>query len=56
MTTGYYNNPEATKAIYDEDGFFCTGDIAYYDDDYFFYIVDRNKDLIKYQSWQVRHK
>lgn len=37
----------------DEDGFYKTGDIAYYDNDGFFFIVDRLKELIKYKAGQV---
>lgn len=42
------------KQELDEDGFYRTGDIAYYDKEGFFYIVDRLKELIKYNAWQVR--
>ena len=42
---GYFNNPEATEAAVDERGFFHTGDLAYFDDEGYFYIVDRKKDL-----------
>ncbi|KAL4712181.1 hypothetical protein ACJJTC_011042 [Scirpophaga incertulas] len=38
---------------FDEEGFFRTGDIAYYDEDGFFFIVDRLKELIKYKAFQV---
>ncbi|XP_063821991.1 uncharacterized protein LOC135071999 [Ostrinia nubilalis] len=38
---------------YDDDGFFKTGDIGYYDEEGFFFIVDRIKELIKYKAWQV---
>ncbi|KAL0851120.1 hypothetical protein ABMA28_006987 [Loxostege sticticalis] len=38
---------------FDEEGFFKTGDIGYYDEDGFFFIVDRIKELIKYKAWQV---
>ncbi|CAK1593303.1 unnamed protein product [Parnassius mnemosyne] len=38
---------------FDEEGFFKTGDIGYYDDDKYFYIVDRLKELIKYKGYQV---
>jgi fatty-acyl-CoA synthase len=43
--SGYFNNPEATEAAVDERGFFHTGDVAYYDDEGYFYIVDRRKDM-----------
>ena len=42
---GYYNRPEATaEAIH--DGWFRTGDLARKDEDGFYYIVDRSKDMI----------
>jgi long-chain acyl-CoA synthetase len=42
---GYWNRPDATaEAI--QDGWFHTGDMARQDEDGFFYIVDRKKDLI----------
>nr|XP_022913090.1 luciferin 4-monooxygenase-like [Onthophagus taurus] len=50
---GYYNNPEANKEIFTEDGWLKTGDIGYYDNDGFFFIVDRLKELIKYKGFQV---
>ncbi|XP_075988471.1 luciferin 4-monooxygenase-like [Anticarsia gemmatalis] len=37
----------------DEEGFYKTGDVGYYDDDKYFYIVDRLKELIKYKGFQV---
>ncbi|MGZ9165363.1 MAG: class I adenylate-forming enzyme family protein [Anaerolineales bacterium] len=43
--SGYFNNPEATEAAIDEQGFFHTGDVAYFDDEGYFYIVDRKKDM-----------
>jgi fatty-acyl-CoA synthase len=43
---GYWNNPTESAAVLSEDGWFKTGDIAYRDDDGFFYIVDRAKDMI----------
>jgi long-chain acyl-CoA synthetase len=42
---GYLNKPEATAAVM-VDGWFRSGDIGYRDDDGFFFIVDRKKDLI----------
>lgn len=43
--SGYLNQPEATAAVM-VDGWFRTGDVGYLDDDGFFFIVDRKKDLI----------
>jgi len=44
-SSGYWNNPEATAAVLDADGWFHTGDMARYDADWYFYIVDRKKDM-----------
>ncbi|XP_013176386.1 PREDICTED: 4-coumarate--CoA ligase 1-like [Papilio xuthus] len=38
---------------FDEEGFFKTGDIGYYDENKYFFIVDRLKELIKYKAYQV---
>ncbi|KAF2366204.1 AMP-binding enzyme C-terminal domain [Trinorchestia longiramus] len=53
MMAGYHNRPDATKDTIDEDGWLHTGDIAVYDDDGFFSIVDRIKELIKVKALQV---
>jgi len=53
VMTGYLNNPEATTACLDADGWFHSGDIGYADEDSCFYIVDRLKELIKYKGMQV---
>ncbi len=50
---GYLNNPEATAATIDVDGWLHTGDVAERDEDGHFYIVDRLKELIKYKGFQV---
>lgn len=42
---GYWNKPEDTKAVFKDD-WFLTGDMGYMDEDGFFYIVDRKKDMI----------
>lgn len=54
MFKEYYKNPKATKETFDEEGYMMTGDIGYYDDDKCFYIVDRIKEMFKFQSWHVR--
>ena len=43
---GYWNRPEATRAVLSEDGWLRTGDLARVDDDGAFRIVGRSKDLI----------
>lgn len=47
---GYYGNPEDTQKIRDSDLWFHTGDLGYMDDDGFLYIVERKKDMLKYQN------
>lgn len=50
---GYFNNPEATQEIFTDDGWTKTGDIVTYDEDGYFYVVDRIKELIKVKGNQV---
>jgi long-chain acyl-CoA synthetase len=43
---GYWRQPDATAAAIDADGWFRTGDMAIVDEDGYFFIVDRKKDMI----------
>jgi long-chain acyl-CoA synthetase len=43
---GYWNKPDATAEVLSEDGWFLTGDIGKQDEDGYFFIVDRKKELI----------
>lgn len=50
---GYLNNKEATREAFVDGGWLRTGDVARVDEDGFFYIVDRAKEVIKYKGYQV---
>ncbi len=50
---GYHNNPEATRQAIDPDGFFHTGDLAQLDEEGYYHIVDRIKDMINVAGLKV---
>jgi long-subunit acyl-CoA synthetase (AMP-forming) len=52
IDSGYFGNPKATKETFSSDGWFMTGDIGRVDDEGFVYVVDRKKELIKYNAVQ----
>ncbi len=49
---GYWNKPEETEGAF-HDGYFLTGDVAVMDEDGWFYIVDRKKDMINVSGYKV---
>lgn len=56
---GYWNRPDATAAVMDRDGWFRTGDLARVDADGYFFIVERSKNMIVrdgYNVYPVRSK
>jgi long-chain acyl-CoA synthetase len=50
---GYWNKPEETAFVLDEEGWLKTGDIAVMDEKGFFRIVDRKKDMILVSGFNV---
>jgi acyl-CoA synthetase (AMP-forming)/AMP-acid ligase II len=50
---GYLDDPEATAATVDVDGWLHTGDVGRADEDGYVVLVDRVKELIKYKGYQV---
>ncbi|MFW5330190.1 acyl-CoA synthetase [Hydrogenophaga sp. ZJX-1] len=46
VTRGYWNQPQATRQAIADDHWFRTGDVGYFDEQGFFYICDRVKDMI----------
>jgi long-chain acyl-CoA synthetase len=50
---GYWERPEETAKVLDDDGWLRTGDMAKMDEQGFFYIVDRKKDMILVSGFNV---
>lgn len=53
LMKGYWQNPEATDAIFDNEGWLSTGDIVEMDDEGYIRIVDRKKDMILVSGFNV---
>ncbi|RDA82899.1 hypothetical protein CP532_4782 [Ophiocordyceps camponoti-leonardi (nom. inval.)] len=53
VSLGYWKNEQATRELIDDQGWLRTGDIATCDERGWFYIVDRKKELIKVNAFQV---
>ncbi|MET0415184.1 MAG: AMP-binding protein [Actinoplanes sp.] len=53
LMRGYRGRPAETSATVDADGWLHTGDLCYFDEDGYLYVVDRLKELIKHQGYQV---
>lgn len=51
---GYYKRPEETEKSF-MDGWFRTGDVAYYNEEGFFFITERLKELIKVSIYFLYH-
>jgi long-chain acyl-CoA synthetase len=50
---GYWNRPDETAQMLDQDGWLHTGDIARVDEDGYFSIVDRKKDMIIASGYKI---
>ena len=50
---GYFNNPQATEETLTNDGWLHTGDIGKMDEEGYVWVLDRKKELIKYNGFQV---
>ncbi|CAD7091538.1 unnamed protein product [Hermetia illucens] len=48
---GYYGQPDATKDIFDEDGWIHSGDVGHFDKQGYLILVDRKKDILKYRNY-----
>jgi long-chain acyl-CoA synthetase len=53
VTTGYWQRPEESAAVFHTDGFLRTGDMGYVDDKGFVFLVDRKKDMILVSGFNV---
>ena len=50
---GYWNKGEENSQYFTKDGYFLTGDIGFMDEDFFFKIIDRKKEMINVSGFNV---
>ncbi|XP_055390107.1 uncharacterized protein LOC129619054 [Condylostylus longicornis] len=50
---GYFGNDKATNDVYDENNWISSGDIGYFDNDGYLFVVDRKKEILKYKNFHV---
>ncbi|HOD29430.1 MAG TPA: AMP-binding protein [Syntrophales bacterium] len=50
---GYWNKPEETRLVLDDEGWLLSGDIGRFDEEGYLYIVDRKKDMLIYKGYNI---
>jgi acyl-CoA synthetase (AMP-forming)/AMP-acid ligase II len=53
VTQGYLRNPDASAEALTSDGWLRTGDLGRFDADHHFFLLDRAKEMIKCNSFQI---
>ena len=53
VMVGYWKKPEESAKVFNSEGFFLTGDIGYIDEDGYFFITDRKKNMIDVSGLKV---
>ncbi|XP_063702828.1 probable 4-coumarate--CoA ligase 1 [Culicoides brevitarsis] len=53
LCLGYYGEEEKTKKLFDKDGWICSGDLGYFDEEGYLFIVGRIKELIIYKGAHI---
>jgi long-chain acyl-CoA synthetase len=53
VARGYWRLPEATAAVFLDNGWFLSGDIGYLDEEGILFITDRKKDMIIMSGWKI---